>query len=657
MAQTNGSDRIIDSVIKYRKLSQNPDLETNKKIDYAKKAIIFSESIANDSTILKSKKNLSFLYLVNGELDLTKKINLENLKLANKIKDSSAIANAYYILGYVYDEEVKTDSAYYYYSKAAKVYHQIKDFNDEADVLFNMSNIQEYENDYIGAEINAIKAKQVLEKLPRTQANIGSLRAICNLLGVISSSLKEYDNALDYYEEALFYSGKLEDNRYDLYSKTNIVSIYRKKKEYQKAIEGYSKILEDKSLKLNDSLTYSNIISNLAYSKFLNKDKDNIEIKKLFNNAINISDDLEDEVGLTASSSYFSEFLIHDKQFDSALYYANLSNKMAEKSNLTDFYLKSLIIKSKLVKDSSSFLLNQHIKLTDSLLLNERKIRNKFIRIEYETDEIIQENQLISRQRLWLIITSIGLLVTLFFLYIIKSQREKNKELQLERQQQEANEEIYNLMLSQQDKIDEARSLEKNRISKDIHDGILGKLFGVRLSLDGLNLSTTPEATKKRSNYIGELKNIEEEIRKVSHELNSDFIQQSGYLDIIKTLVDAQMTAYNIKYTLTADEDINWDALNNKIKIHVYRILQETMQNAYKHANATMVDISFKLDKNILTLAISDNGEGFDLQKAKKGIGLKNIDSRIKEINGKLEIKTQKKQGTKIIINVPALNN
>ena len=61
-------------------------------------------------------------------------------------------------------------------------------------------------------------------------------------------------------------------------------------------------------------------------------------------------------------------------------------------------------------------------------------------------------------------------------------------------------------MLSQQEKIDEARSVEKNRISQEIHDGILGRLFGARLSLDSLNLVKTDEAISKRSNYISELK-------------------------------------------------------------------------------------------------------------------------------------------------------
>ena len=93
--------------------------------------------------------------------------------------------------------------------------------------------------------------------------------------------------------------------------------------------------------------------------------------------------------------------------------------------------------------------------------------------------------------------------------------------------------------------------------------------------------------------------------------------------------------------------------LDNKIKIHLYRILQETMQNTYKHAKASKVDITFSLEKNTLNLSIVDNGVGFDANKSKKGIGLKNISDRLKEIKGKLDIQTQLQQGTTIHIYVP----
>ncbi|MEZ4780719.1 MAG: histidine kinase [Flavobacteriaceae bacterium] len=157
---------------------------------------------------------------------------------------------------------------------------------------------------------------------------------------------------------------------------------------------------------------------------------------------------------------------------------------------------------------------NEHIRLSDSLLKNERQARDKFTRIEFETDQIIAEKEQISKERLIFLLSSIGILIGAILIYIIISQRAKNKQLRFNQMQQEANEEIYNLMIAQQGKIEEGRAVEKKRISKELHDGILGKLFGTRLNLDTLNLLATPEAIKSRERYISGLKSIEEEIRR-----------------------------------------------------------------------------------------------------------------------------------------------
>ena len=136
------------------------------------------------------------------------------------------------------------------------------------------------------------------------------------------------------------------------------------------------------------------------------------------------------------------------------------------------------------------------------------------------------------------------LLISALLIYIIITQRSKNKQLRFVQKQQEANEEIYNLMLLQQDKIEEARVIEKKNISQELHDAVLRRLFGTRLSLDSLNMASSEEAINTRSKYIQDLKKIEEDIRKVSHELNTDFIGGSGFLSIIKTLLENQIMAY-----------------------------------------------------------------------------------------------------------------
>ncbi|RZV56260.1 MAG: two-component sensor histidine kinase, partial [Flavobacteriaceae bacterium] len=96
-----------------------------------------------------------------------------------------------------------------------------------------------------------------------------------------------------------------------------------------------------------------------------------------------------------------------------------------------------------------------------------------------------------------------------------------------------------------------------------------------------------------------------------------------------------------------------WEGVSNKTKIHFYRMIQESLQNIYKHANAKHVDVSFELKGNQIFLSIADDGEGFVVNKAKKGIGLKNIKSRVEELKGELFINSQKDAGTSISISVP----
>ena len=121
-------------------------------------------------------------------------------------------------------------------------------------------------------------------------------------------------------------------------------------------------------------------------------------------------------------------------------------------------------------------------------------------------------------------------------------------------------------MLSQQDKVDEARTQEKKRISEELHDGVLGRLFGTRLSLDSINFSDGKEAMMTRANYIGQLKTIEEDIRKISHELNTDFVSGSGFMDIVSELIENQTQAYGLAYEINFTDEISWIRFRIKLK-------------------------------------------------------------------------------------------
>ena len=303
--------------------------------------------------------------------------------------------------------------------------------------------------------------------------------------------------------------------------------------------------------------------------------------------------------------------------------------------------------------DKALSFLKQYVRINDSIQKNERLVRNKTARIRYETKEKEQQLAEVTKERLWLLLISIGVILTSVLIYIVITQRNKNRKLKFIQEQQEANEEIYNLMLNQSDNIEEARVAEKKRISEELHDGVLGRLFGARLSLDSLNMNNSPEAIKTRGQYIESLKTIEQDIRKVSHELNADFVSGGGFKDIIKTLLETQCLAYGLKYSFVHDDDIDWDGVPNKTKIHFYRVIQESLQNIYKHANATEVKLQITRESDKILLILSDNGDGFDVNKAKSGIGLKNMKSRIKEIEGSITLASQLGEGTSVTIEAP----
>ncbi|WP_299891156.1 tetratricopeptide repeat-containing sensor histidine kinase [uncultured Lacinutrix sp.] len=644
-----------DSINILRNLANDRDLDINIRFEYARQAIKLSKLTKNDSTILASNRVLSYLFLVNRDVDSLYTINFINLNIAGKLKDTLKMAYASHNLGYHFDELKKVDSAYSYYFKAREFYRVTQKKRLEADVLSNMARIQRRARDFIGSEINAIEGIKILNELPKDDNIYDALWSLNNLIGIISGQINRYDKAIEYHNNALGYANKIKDDYLlNLYSKTNIAILYRRKGDYREANKLFLKLLEDKSIKAQDPSTYASILSSLAYCKLLAGDKNYFELERLFRESLSVAKEEKGLREIMITSEQFSELFLKKNENDSADFYANKSYELGKQFNANETILNTLILKSKIEKgEKSREYLLEHIKLSDSLILEERRMRNQFTRINFETDTYKQKEEAASRLNTWLIIISLSLLSSLMLVYVIKTKREKKKELQLAKQQQDANEEIYNLMLSQQDKMDEARAVEKKRISQEIHDGILGRLFGARLSLDSLNMVKTDEAVINRGNYINELKEIEQDIRQVSHDLNTDFIANASFLSLITTLIETQCVAYNLGQDITVQEPVNWDLLNNKTKIHLYRIIQESLQNIYKHAYANLVSINIKQVNNLISLTIKDDGEGFDAAKSKDGIGLKNMKSRVNEINGHFSVKTSKSNGTSLTIDVP----
>lgn len=648
-----------DSIEIWLEQSNSRKLTPDERRKVLVKAYQATTSTTSDSLKLNQLKDISYQADFLNNNRLLKEVNDEYLNLATKLKDTSNIGEAHWNYGIYFSKKEILDKAYYHFHKAYQNFKAVKNEKYTARMLYNLGLIQSKIKDYTGSEISIFEAIAIFNKLENRYLDLYSCY---NLLGLVYMEYEEYDKAIFYHHRAWEYLNKVEDkNGYEEGHLNNLGIVYQKQQNYNKAIESFNAALANKNLKKQNIYSYARCVDNLAYTRFLNGDTTNVS--KDLNYALHIRDSAENLAGTGISKSHLSEFYAAKTDTFKAIQFAKEAYNLAYQVKNNRDQLKTLKLLSKVDKSNASTYLKEYVHLSDSLKVEERKTRNKFTRLRYETDEYIQETQKLSQetqklsqQKIWI---SIGSFIVIFFLvaaYIILAQRSKNKELVFEREQQKANEEIFSLMLKQQSKLEEGRMKERYRISEDLHDGILGKIFGARLGLGFLNIKADEATTKKLEFFTDELQSIEKEIRTISHELKNEILSsKEDFFKIIEDLIKQKSTLGECEYAFNYNDKIDWDEINDAIKINFYRITQEAFQNIIKYAKASEVEVSIDLEDDQLFLTIKDNGIGFKPNEKRKGIGLKNMRSRTKKINGTIKIESQNKKGTTIVVSCPII--
>lgn len=643
----------LDSIQKLRQLSRNEGLDLDTRLKYANLASKLSYKTEVDSTILKSNRGLLTISLRSDNDSIITKVSHLNIKLAKKLKDTIVLTRAYAALASAYFSQFtkQFDSAYYYNNMALNLSYQCNDIETTTFSLYYLSVLQSNIKDYIGSNSSAIKAIKIIDKHPDSFVYKNFLWNLYNKIGLNLKHIKEYNKAIEYFDKAIEMANKYNTLEfYETYLHINInkAELYKEIGEYDKVFDIYNTLLIDKDLKEKDPLTYAAIINNLAYTKFLSGNKDYNTIEKLFNEAYSISDDLQAIYELAAGGNDMADYYLATNKKDKALYYAERALVFAKKAKENDEVLRALLTLSKLKLGSEGKqYLYEHIKLNDSLIDLERSNRNKFARISYETDQLVSQNKKLTSQNT--LIFGIGAIAVTFLilLYTLKWQHAKNKSLLFEKNQESSNQEIYKLMLDNQIKLEEGRTIERHRISEDLHDGILSKLFGTRINLEFLSSELGINNNSNFKKYITEVQGIEKEIRIVSHTLKEFELKENlDFISLIKDYLQNQCEPNHIDHALKIDPNINWKNIDGSTKVHLYRIIQEAVVNTIKHAKAKTININFYSNENSLILDIKDDGNGFNTKKNYRGIGLKNIASRVSKINGNLNIISTPNKGT-----------
>jgi signal transduction histidine kinase len=642
-----------DSLTVWFEKANNDSISYAKRQFYTQKAFAVVSEQKNDSMKRIYYFKIANRYFNMNAMDDYKKSVRATIHLCEEAKDTLSLGKAYSYLGDYYGTKFISDSGYMYYFKAEKLYIKIKDNSKIAKSILNKSVLQLNEKDYIGSEKAAFEALKYLRKANDKELTYQAY----NILGIIYNELNEYDKSLEFHDKALklVKSGKtIKDSLLVPITLNNIGLVYQNQNKNTNAINMFVTALGQDKLLINSPILYAALKDNLGYSKF--KSGDFKGLPHLFYESLHLADSLIIIPNKISSNLHLSEYYSYTKDTAKARSFAKEAYTLAKSNNLSKDVLLSLKQLAVVAPEKSAAFSLEYIHINDSLQIAERKIRNKLARIEFETEELaIEKDNLLEQQRN-IIFIGLGVLFLFGLFYVIRFQAAKNRELILKQEQQKANEEVYQIMLHQQEKIEAVRQLEKKQIAKELHDGVLGKLFGTRMNLDSLNNYNDEKTIAERVVFIEELKTIEQEIREISHDFNKEKTAIfNNFVVMVMNFIQSQNSVCTAEIDFQMDDAIDWSTFSNITKINLYRILQESFQNINKYAKAKQVIVTFDKVESILKLNIQDNGVGFNYKRKRNGIGLTNMNSRIIESGGTMTITTEIDQGTKLEFELPIL--
>ncbi|MCF6131300.1 ATP-binding protein [Flavobacterium wongokense] len=644
-----------DSIQKYLDLAKNGNLDFEKRKKYNDIAYSYLDLTKNDSL---TRWHLYFVGINNSNLTCFDKLkqNSDELSLlAFESNDQLSIADANKLKGLHFMYTSQNDKAIECFYKAKKILLKLNFPKRIIALNKDIAQVQYYSSDFLGSNKTLFEnlhyIEEVRKKLKTSYKNLNQdlYRNYSTIAGNFSALL-DYENSILYDKKALKYADNKIRNIITSYS--GIASAYFDLKDYDKAEDYVKKILDNPQTKSTNPESYYFMTAVLTRIKM---EKNNIDgMPEIFYEIDNYYNDNDDLGGQDYNQKNLSIYYLKVMDTVNAIKAAKKALLISKSYKNPIDILGSLKQLIEVDKKNASKNAEAYIRISDSMQLAERQFRNKFAQIEYETDVIINEKEAAIKQK-WIIGGISGfIIVIVILLLVISTQRSKEKELRLLQVQQKTNEEIYDLMLLQKSKEEQARHDEKKRIALELHDGVMNRLASTRLNLDVLNHRRDNKTIEECLNHINGIYKIEQEIRNISHDLTLEtFNENNSFIALLNDFVSTQNNTFITQYMLEMDESIQWEIISGNIKMNLFRIIQEASHNINKFAQANNAMISFILDGENICLSVSDDGKGFEAEKTMPGIGLKNIELRVDSLKGKFSIRSIKGKSTSLNIAVP----
>lgn len=592
---------------------------------------------------------------------------IDDINYLNDAKNKSAIDSLQLIIdtssndtikGYFYRIEAKflinqlqhdaalksLDKSIAFYKNANNSLGIIKSMMNKGGILYQKGETKKATQEYVNALAIAEKKGYKNE-----------IAALYKNIGLVYYSQGKTKEALAYNNKALVIFNQLQSKKDIAATYVNIGNCYFDDYQPQNALLNYNKALK-LSKETNDNQTIAKLYNNIG-SVYINDLQDTIKGIDYLLDALAIKKQMNNQNDLIIQYNNIAAVYLDIKKYDLALSYNDKAFELASKSgnleeliNVYDTY--ALINSAKKDFKKAYDYHKLYSKAKDSLLNIDNLKAVEEINTKYQTAE--KEKQLLQKEAeakkkttTIIILSLLAFFIAIVGFLIYRQQRLKNVQQKQEFELQSAIAQIEN-----QNKLHEQRLA----ISRDLHDNIGAQLTFIISSVENLKFGF-PTMETSIKNHLTKISDFTKttivELRDTIWAMNANEFTFDDLSSRIYNFIEkAQSVKENTAFKFSVDDSLKNSKFSSLEGVNLYRTIQEAVNNAIKYADATEVSVQVKPNENGITIEISDNGKGFDIDTIDLGNGIVNMQKRIEEIGGVFKIKSELDKGTQITISL-----
>lgn len=592
--------------------------QLDSSLYYAHKALREAKGIHNDTLLARVYNNLANAFEYKGNADSAIYFHKKALASRVKIKDKTGIGDSYNNLGVSNDQLGNYDKALQYYFTALKMFESEKNESKQAMVLANIGVVYKESKSYEKALMyyNRAYKKYIYLKdefgMAVTSGNIGSVLV----------NLQRYKESVNYSSIAAKGYAKLKYDRYLAYTISNVAIAQDSLQQYNAAERNY---LESITLhkKFGNSYEVANILN--AYAECLIK-------QKKYKKSLDISNEALIYIAQTDAGKLKIKTMFNLSKAFAGLGLFEKAYSYAEQYS----YSKDTLFESEKTKAIFELETKYETEKKDNELAKERiKVTEHQLQIKHKNTQFYIA-----------VMTSVSFLIIGLLFY--NQQKIKNSQLKKEAELSKAL-----LKIETQNKLQDQRL----RISRDLHDNIGAQLTFIISSLENLKYLFTIEDerfTKKIAEIGTFARTTITELRDTIWAMNKNEISVEDLKIRISGFIEkAQSSTASIQFNFNTALDVHSIVLTSIEGMNIYRIVQESVHNAIKYAQASIITVYVFKKNDTLCVNVVDNGIGFNPESVKDGNGLQHLKVRAAAIDATVVVLSEKGKGTQILFEKP----